>query len=167
MFFKRAPKEAPSPPGPAPPAPPREAVLRDDLGLHHLWYLELRLQQELARASRTGSVFSLAAWHLRLLPGETLAPELCRRAAELIKSSLRSYDIVARIDDERFVALLFDAEFQAAATVAFRIKGDLQIRVATTGKWQAGVATFQRDGVNADALIQATLRRLEEDARAA
>jgi hypothetical protein len=29
------------------------------------------------------------------------------------------------------------------------------------------VATFRRDGVDADSLIQAALRRLEEDARAA
>jgi PleD family two-component response regulator len=104
---------------------------------------------------------------MRLLPGETANPEVLGRCAALITKSLRSYDIPARIDNERFAALLLDADYHNAATVAFRIKGDLQLRVPAAGKWQAGVATFRRDGVDADSLIQAALRRLEEDARAA
>ena len=85
--------------------------------------------------------------------------------AQLIAKSLRAYDIIARIDEHRFVAILFDAGYDAASTVAFRLKGDLQVRVPSVGKWQAGVATFGRDGVHGDALIQAALRRLDEDAR--
>lgn len=146
---------------------PADAALRDELGLYQLWYLELRLTEELARAARTESVFSLAAWQLRVLPGETPHPDLIQQAANLITGSLRSYDIPSRIDDTRFVAILFDAEQAAASTLAFRIKGDLQIRVRSAGKWQAGVATLQRDGLDGDTLISATLRRLEEDARAA
>ncbi len=34
------------------------------------------------------------------------------------------------------------------------------------GKWQAGVATFREDALDGDALIQTTLRRLDEDAGA-
>lgn len=146
---------------------PADAALRDELGLYHLWYLELRLSEELARAARTDEVFSLAAWQLRVLPGETPHPDLMQQAAELITGSLRSYDIPSRIDDTRFVAILFDADQANASTLAFRIKGDLQIRARSAGKWQAGVATFQSDGLDGDALISATLRRLEEDARAA
>lgn len=168
MFFKRAPKERALTVEPADERTEgSEAVLRDELGLYHLWYLEVRLRQELARAARTEGMFSMAAWRMRLLPGETTDPQVLCRCAELIVKSLRPYDIVARIDNERFVAILFDANFDNAATVAFRIKGDLQLRLLAAGRWQAGVATFQRDGVDADSLIQATLRRLEEDARAA
>lgn len=171
MFFRRAPKEEAPPPQraspPEEPPPDPQAVLRDELGLYHLWYLELRLQQEVARASRSGVPFSLVTWRMRLLPGETPAPEILQRAAEIIQQRLRSYDVPARIDEHRFAAILFDADYQAAATVAFRIKGELQLRAPTPGKWQAGVATFGRDGVDPDALIQASLRRLEEDAGAA
>ncbi len=148
-------------------APAADAVLRDPLGLYHLWYLERRLQEELARAPRINSCFSLATWRLRLLPGETPSPELLAKAASLIASSLRSYDVYARIDETRIVAILYDADFQAASTVAFRLKGDLQVGIASSGRWQAGVATFPADGVDGDSLIHAAFRRLDEDARAA
>jgi len=144
-----------------------DAVLRDSLGLYHLWYLERRLQQELARAPRINSCFSLATWRLRMLPGETPAPELLAKAASMISSELRSYDVYARIDETRIVAILYDADFQAASTVAFRLKADMQVGIASSGRWQAGVATFPADGVDGDSLINAASRRLDEDARAA
>jgi hypothetical protein len=164
MFHKQGPKSGAAI-GVAERAAPPDAALRDELGLHQLWYLELRLGDELARSSRAGHVFSLAAWQLRLLPGESPDPEVLAKAAALMRASLRSYDVVARIDDERFVAILLDASFHSASTVAYRIKGDLQMRVPSAGRWQAGIATFQQDGVDGNALIQAALRRLSEDAR--
>ena len=139
-----------------------QAVLRDDLELYHLWYFDLRLDEELARAARISSAFSIATWRLRLLPGEAPEPEVLRRAAGLIRDGLRGCDIPARFDNERFIAILFDAEFDAASTVAFRIKGDLQVRVQSVGRWQAGIATFQRDGVDGQGLIHAAFRRLDE-----
>lgn len=148
-------------------APAADAALRDPLGMYHLWYLERRLQEELARAPRINSCFSLATWRLRLLPGETASPELLAKAGSLISSRLRAYDVYARIDENRLVAILFDADFESASTVAFRIKGDLQVGIASSGRWQAGVATFPADGVDGDSLIHAASRRLEEDARAA
>ena len=144
-----------------------ERILRDEVGLYHLWYLELRMREELARGGRTGQVFSLATWQLRLLPGEVPSDELFRQAAEHIGNSLRAYDVYARIDEHRFVAILFDAPFESASTVAFRIKGDLQVRVQSAGRWQAGVAAFPVDGVDGNSLIQAAFRRLDEDSRAA
>ncbi len=167
MFRRKVKEETPVDQPSANGASPAAAALRDELGLYHLWYLELRLTEELTRAARTESVFSLAAWQLRVLPGETPHPDLLEQAAKLITVSLRNYDIPSRIDAVRFVAILFDADLADASTVAFRIKGDLHLRAPSAGKWQAGVATFQRDGLDADALISATLRRLEEDARAA
>jgi GGDEF domain-containing protein len=172
MFFKRRDKqealgeERPPPGGKGGGADPTH-VLRDELGLCQLWFLELRLHEELARAARVNSVFSLACWQLKLLPGEAPSQNLLQQAATLIAGSLRSYDIVARLDDERFVAILLDAPYEAASTVAFRIKGDLQVRVSSAGRWQAGIAAFPRDAVDGDGLIQAAFRRLGEDARAA
>jgi hypothetical protein len=172
MFFRsRSRKEAASEdrgaaldPGQQPASDP-QGVLRDELGLYHLWYLELRMREELARAARIDSVFSLAAWRLRLLPGEEPHPDLLRQVAEFVVGRLRSYDIASRIDAHRFVAILFDADYPNATAVAFRLKTDIQTRIPSVGRWQGGVATFGRDGVNGDALIQAALRRLEEDAR--
>jgi GGDEF domain-containing protein len=162
-MFKR--REQEPVPGPSPPQ--TDAVLRDELGVHQLWYLEIRLKEELARASRTNGAFSLACWRLKLLPGERPSDDLIQQAADFIKEGLRTYDILARIDEDRFVGLLLDAPYEAASTVAFRIKGDLQVRVLSAGRWQAGVAAFPRDAVDADGLIQAAFRRLGDDARAA
>lgn len=176
MLFKRKPREEASfeerPPdeesgGEARTRADPKAVLRDELGFHHLWYLDLRLGEEQSRATRSEGVFSLCGWRLRLLPGETLSPDVLARAADLIVKSLRTYDIVARIDEERIAALLVDAEHQNASTVAHRVKVDLQTTLPSSGRWQAGVATFGRDGADADALINTMFRRLEEDARAA
>jgi len=163
-MFKRAAKQEVAPIGLGGGGPGGAAVLQDELGLSQLWYLELRLSQELARSARTGAVFSLVAWRRQLLPGESEDPELICRAAAFIAGSLRSYDIAARLDVHRFAAILLDANAADASTVAHRIRGDLQIRLAGAGRWQAGVATFQRDGVDGESLIQAALRRLREDA---
>jgi hypothetical protein len=172
MFFRsKSRKEADSEDRAAPAEPGQpssndpQGALRDELGLYHLWYMELRMREELVRAARINSVFSLAAWRLRLLPGEEPQPELLRQVAEFLVSRLRSYDIAARIDSQRFVAILFDADYPSATTVAFRLKADIQTQIPSVGRWQGGVATFGRDGVNGDALIQAALRRLEEDAQ--
>lgn len=179
MAFKRKPKDAGpdeaepgAPDGAATssgPTPPNgaDAVLFDEFGMHQLWYLERRLKDELARASRVDSVFSLACWRLNMLPGESMSAEIVKKAAELIAGRLRSYDVYARIDEELFAAILLDAEPTAVSTVAFRIKADLQVIGRSTSRWQAGVSTFPDDGVDGDALIQVAFRRLEEDALAA
>lgn len=163
---KGAPDGAVTPSGPTPPNG-ADATLFDEFGMHQLWYLERRMNDELARAARVDSVFSLACWRLKMLPGESMNAELVRKAAELIAGRLRSYDIYARIDEELFAAILFDAEAAAVSTIAFRIKADLQVIRLSTGRWQSGVSTFPDDGVHGDELIQVAFRRLEEDAKAA
>ena len=163
---KGAPDGAVTSPGPTPPDGP-DAMLFDEFGMHQLWYLERRMKDELSRAARVDSVFSLACWRLKMLPGESMNAELVRKAAELIAGRLRSYDIYARIDEELFAAILFDAEAAAVNSIAFRIKADLQVIRLSTGRWQAGVSTFPDDGVHGDELIQVAFRRLEEDAKAA
>ena len=54
---------------------------------------------------------------------------------------LRNYDVAARIDEGRYVALLLDADNHHASTVAYRIKADIQVQIPGAGKWRAGTAT--------------------------
>jgi hypothetical protein len=143
------------------------AALRDELGLAPLWYFEMRYKEELARAARGAVIFSIASWTPRVLATEEVDPEIMRRAAKLITGKLRNYDVAARIDEGRYVALLLDADNHHASTVAYRIKADIQVQIPGAGKWRAGTATFGRDSVEGDALIQVALRRLQEDAAAA
>ncbi len=84
-----------------------------------------------------------------------------------MEKRFRTYDVVARIDGQRFVAILLDAPFEQASTVAQRVKSQLQLVGQSAGRWQAGVATYRTDGREADALIQTALQRLQEDAIAA
>jgi hypothetical protein len=143
------------------------AVLRDQLGLHQPWYLELRLKEELTRAARADRIFSLATWEPQLLPGDVPDPQVIDRAAAFIVSKVRSYDLVGRMAEYRFVAILLDADYHHATTVAYRIKADIQATIPGAGKWKAGISTFGRDGVDGDSLIQVALRRLDDNSASA
>jgi hypothetical protein len=169
MLFKRRPREAEPPAAAGVPKQSAEgyAILRDELGLSHLWYLELRLKEELARAARAGTTFSIATWEPRLLPGDEPNEAIMSRATGLIVGKLRSSDLVGRVDDRRYVGVLLDADYHHASTVAYRIKADIQVLIPGAGKWRAGVATYGRDGVDVDGLIQVALRRMDEDSQAA
>lgn len=168
MLFKRRARDDPQG-GPEQAAPSLTApaggaaLLRDELGLHQPWYVDLRLKEELTRASRTDRVFSLATWEPRLLPGDVPDPNVIAKAAALIANKLRGYDIVGRMSDYRFAAMLLDADYHHASTVAYRLKADIQVEIPGAGKWKAGVATYGRDGVDGDALIQAALRRMDDN----
>ncbi len=168
MLFKRRSRDGPqdTPPEPPPKASGDDAV-RDELGLHQLWYLDLRLKEELARSSRSDHVFTVATWEPRLLPGDELNPAIIAKAAKLIAGKLRSYDLVTRISEARIEGILLDADYHHASTVAYRIKADIQVEISGAGKWKAGTATFGRDGVDGDSLIQVALRRMDEGASAA
>ncbi len=168
MLFKRRSRDGPQDalPEPPPKASGGDAV-RDELGLHQLWYLDLRLKEELVRSSRSDHVFTIATWEPRLLPGDEPDPEIVAKAAKLIASKLRSYDLVARLSDGRIAGVLLDADYHNASTVAYRIKADIQVEIPGAGKWKAGTATFGRDGVDGDSLIQVALRRMDEGASAA
>jgi hypothetical protein len=166
MLFKRKPREGEE--AAASDAPKEErvagsAILRDELGLFQPWYLDMRYREELARAARGAVIFSIAAWSPRLLGDDDPDPAIMARVAKLIADKLRDYDIACRIDERRILALLLDADYHHASTVAYRIKADIQIQIPGAGKWRAGAATYGRDGVDADSLMQVALRRLEED----
>jgi hypothetical protein len=167
MLFKRRSRDdaesAPDPPATA----GGVTLLRDKHGLHQLWYMEVRLTEELTRAARSERVFSLATWEPRLLPGDTLRPDIMAQVASLIASKLRTYDVAALISESRIAAMLLDADHQHASTVTYRIRADIQIEIPGAGKWRAGVATFGRDGVDGDSLIQAALRRMDDSSSGA
>jgi hypothetical protein len=170
MLFKRRPREGDEPAATDAPKGERaagSAVLRDELGLAQPWYLDMRYKEELARASRGAVIFSIAAWSPRLLGDDDPDPQIMARVAKLIAGKLRSYDVACRIDERRFLALLLDADYHHASTVAYRLKADIQVQIPGAGKWRAGASTYGRDGVDADGLMQVTLRRLEEDSAAA
>ena len=176
MFFKQkadepaGPAASESPPDQAVPDSPDQGVsdsaLRDESGLHALWYLDLRLREELSRAGRANHIFSLAAWQVKLLPGELPGPDFQLACARLINDTLRGYDVAAQVGPGSYVAILFDAKHDDARTVTFRLKGELGLKVPSVGRWQAGLATYPEDALDGNELIQVAFRRLEADALA-
>mgnify|MGYP005846953765 FL=1 len=138
-----------------------DAVIRDELGLHLRWYFVMRLAEELDRASRRSRCLAVVAWEYSLLPGEQESETFLRRVASELVERVRLYDVVFRLDGCRFVALLPDADGVEARTAAFRIKADLCVAVPGPGKWKAGFAAYPADGVDADALVNAALERLQ------
>jgi hypothetical protein len=148
-----------------PPSP--DAALRDPLGLHHQWYLDLRMRDEIARAEITKADCSIVAWQLGVLPGEAIDEDQARRAGQIIAKALRSYDIVARTDERRFFAIIFDANFESASSVAHRVCLELQFATSQMGRWKAGVASFNRDGLNGEELIAKALSRIDKVSRSA
>jgi GGDEF domain-containing protein len=164
-MFRKQRIEDPLPQEPDEPVVEGAVALRDELGLHHSWYFELRLHEEIARAARTGSAFSIVIWEQRVLPGEAPGAEVLRSAAECILSRLRSYSIAALTEPARISALLFDTDATSARSAAHRIKAELQLRAQIGARWQAGLATFGADGDSLEALFQAAAERLAEDGR--
>jgi hypothetical protein len=144
-----------------------EAALRDPLGLHYQWYLDVRLREEITRAEITKADCSIVAWQLGLIPGEMIDEDQARRAGEIIAKALRSYDILARTDERRFFAIIFDANFESASSVAHRVCLELQFATSQMGRWKAGVASFGRDGLNGEELIEKALSRIEKGSRSA
>jgi len=168
MFFKRK-AEEPAEPAASESSPDQatlEAAVCDENGLHALWYMEMRLREELVRAGRANLIFSLAAWQVKLLPGETPGPDFQRACARLIKDALRTYDVAAQTGPGSYVAILLDAKYDDARTVTFRLKGELGLKVPSVGRWQAGLSTYPEDALDGNELIQIAFRRLEADALA-
>jgi hypothetical protein len=170
MWFRKASDRDDEPPAPEDAGPPPnqerpDAAIRDELGLHQRWYFVMRLAEELERASRRSRALSIVAWDYRLLPGEEVPLAFVRRAAEELAERVRAYDVVFRLDDCRFVALLPDADGTEARTAAFRIKADLCVAIPGPGKWRAAVAAYPVDGTDADTLVLTAIERLDEDGK--
>jgi hypothetical protein len=162
MLFKRKPREVPQPEPEPPPRATGDAALRDDIGLHQLWYLQQRLQEEVARSARSEAIFSVAAWEPRLLPSDEPDPKMIAAAGRMVVDKLRPYDLAAFLTETRIIGLLLDADYHQSATVTFRLKTDIQLEVPGAGKWKAGLASFGRDGVDAESLLQTAIRRMED-----
>jgi len=107
-----------------------------------LWphgYFEGRLEEECARAQRTGSTFSI----LRLrCSGEAVAEEV----EEALSAMLRLYDVVGCYGANEYEVLLSNAEAEIASSVAARVQAHLSdqgIEVAVR------TATYPKDGRDA------------------
>jgi diguanylate cyclase (GGDEF)-like protein len=141
-----------------------EAARRDPLtGLFNVRAFHRALAEEIERAERTGSSFSLLMIDVDFLKrvndrfGHLAGDQVLKRLAEVLINQVRGIDTVARYGGEEFAVLLPETGNERALVVAERLRS----RVAATGHEELldpvtisiGVATCPDDAVTPTDLL--------------
>lgn len=123
-------------------------------GLYAYWYLELRAEEELARAQR----FSKQAVLLSLWAP---TPDEIDATALHLKSHLRAYDLAAYLNNGHFLVILNETNREGAQIVLDRI------REAVGDGVGAGLSCFPEDGATFEVLFARAKASAEDSAAAA
>jgi diguanylate cyclase (GGDEF)-like protein len=130
------------------------------------------LDIETGRAKRNGLPVSLLALdidhfkHVNDTWGHQVGDQVLRDLVLNVKKTMRPHDILGRIGGEEFMVLLPDTPQAAAATLAERIRKQVEGMVVTHPQGalnitvSIGVAEFGKDGEAADQVIKAADDRL-------
>jgi diguanylate cyclase (GGDEF)-like protein/PAS domain S-box-containing protein len=135
-------------------------------GLYNRRELEQQLNEELARAERYARPLSLL-WidvdHFKSINdryGHLAGDEVLRQLSQLLQSSVRAVDYVARYGGEELVIVLPEVESDEAAEMAERLRGIVEsARIILNDKRTAsvtisiGVATFPTHGTRTEHLF--------------
>jgi diguanylate cyclase (GGDEF)-like protein len=124
------------------------------------------LELELARAGRQGGEVALALFDIDDFRAANAndgraADDILRRVAAVLAESVRLVDTVGRIGGDEFVLV---APGAAGVIVAKRVQDGIAALPGVAGRGvtvSAGVATFPRDGADAESLIAAATIALE------
>jgi len=121
-----------------------------------------RLEQEIARGSRFGTVFSVIMLDIDLFKvyndiyGHLAGDRILRKMGELIKSSIRKLDIPFRYGGEEFTVILPEARLDNAYKVAERIRKTVESKASLKAMpvtISVGVASWPSDGITKEELI--------------
>ncbi|MBA2567867.1 MAG: diguanylate cyclase [Actinobacteria bacterium] len=144
-----------------------EARVDPKTGLFNARHFGVALAEEIARASRFDRPFALLMADLDLLRdinnsyGHLAGDAVLKGIAETFRLELRHYDVPARFGGEEFSILLPETDTEEALEIAERIRAAVAARaidVETSSQpirvtISLGVATFPRDGGDANELI--------------
>ena len=127
------------------------------------------LTRELARAKRTGRPFALAFVDVNDLKrtndslGHAAGDQLLRETADVIRSRLRSYDLIVRFGGDEFLCVLLDVTIEEAAKRFALVSADL----ASTQKASisVGLAELQADDQLEDLIARADRAMYQERER--
>jgi diguanylate cyclase (GGDEF)-like protein/putative nucleotidyltransferase with HDIG domain len=144
----------------------KERANLDELtGLFNHRYFHQRMDEEIARASRFGQVFSLLTIDLDFFKkyndvyGHLYGDKILRVTAERIKESIRAIDLVFRYGGDEFVVILPQASSDNALKVAERIRSSLDHEVDYKGMpvtCSIGIASWPTDGVMREEIVHAS-----------
>lgn len=136
-----------------------QLAVRDGLtGLFNRRYFEQLLASEFARLKRHATAFTLIMVDIddfknyNDTKGHPAGDELLRKAADVLRNSVREIDSVCRYGGEEFVIMLPQTDKKGSAIVAERLRVQANIYLPTT--ISIGVATFPDDAQESFELIQ-------------
>lgn len=150
---------------PFPPEELKRLAITDELtGLYNRRYFKFRLNEEMERARRSDREMAVLLLDLDGLKsvndlyGHLRGDRLLMDFAEILSSSVRPFDLVARFAGDEFIILLPECGQRDVLIIAERIRsavaetvfaGDPVLKVTTS----IGLAIFPVDGDEADSLI--------------
>ncbi len=137
--------------------------------LYNFRHFKKSLEAEHARASRYSSRYSVVFCdmdnfkHYNDRNGHPAGDDLLRSFAKVLKSSVRSVDLVARYGGEEFVVLCPETDQEGARELAERIRETVATTVFPFGEFQPlgkisismGVASFPEDGALSQDVLEA------------
>lgn len=140
--------------------------IRDELtGLHNRRYFNERLVDELERAKRYGSRFSLLFAdidHFKAVNdtlGHQVGDAVLASLGRLFHRHLRHSDVVSRYGGEEFAMLLLDTDKEKAVAIADHLREAIALEPVAPGEPQVrvtvsfGVATHNEDGHSLEGLL--------------
>jgi diguanylate cyclase (GGDEF)-like protein/putative nucleotidyltransferase with HDIG domain len=123
-----------------------------------------RLEQEIARGSRFGTIFSLVMMDIDLFKayndnyGHLAGDEVLRRIAGCIESSIRSIDMAFRYGGEEFAVILPGTRLSDGYKAAERIRKTIEVK-ASHGTMpitaSLGISSWPMDGMTKEEIIGA------------
>ncbi len=131
-------------------------------GLYNHRHFHERLEQEIARGSRFGSMFSLIMLDIDLFKayndiyGHLAGDDVLRRIGRYIESSVRSIDLAFRYGGEEFAIILPETQMDDAYRVAERIRKTIESKTSSKAMpitISLGIATWPTDGVMKEEII--------------
>ena len=125
----------------------RLSIYDKESGFYADWYFGLRLREEIARSARHDQPFTLL---LIEDVARGLGESLKKFVFRCLDEALRTTDMVAHLNERRFVVLLTNTRLRGALVAVRRIRESLQ-----PGNVHVGIACYPEDGPGALSLLTA------------
>lgn len=142
--------------------------VKDDITMaYNQNYLKAFIQNEMERARRYASVFSIVFFDLDNLKaineihGHLVGTEVLKEVAQLLRAQVRKIDVLSRFGGDEFVIVLLNADEKRARDVCLRIRSALRkhvflekqdIEIHITGCF--GISSFPVHGNTVEELIR-------------